>query len=113
MSYPLRVTKNRIARPGDFAATLEQSAVEVPEEVSVAARKLSLRDAGELISYLYSFPSAFASELGWNIDEVASARDRLANQMHGLLPDAILSPPTPVKRSYGAFPPSWKDSSNG
>jgi hypothetical protein len=107
MSFPLLLSKNRVARPGDFSASVRGNAIEAPEEVYDAARKLSLHDAVQLISFLYSFPSAFAAEMGWTIDDVLRARDRLTDLLRGRIPDALLKP-TVVKRTYGAFPPAGK-----
>lgn len=97
------------SRPGDFAAVAAPDALEVPPEVFRAAKSLTINNAAELVSYLFTFPTSFAAEVGWSRSELDSARERVVKQLVGHVPADLLEPVAPVKRTYGAFPPGFSE----
>lgn len=104
-NIPIALSESGHLQTGDFAVHVCPDKLEVPPEVWRVAGKFSLRDAAELVSYLYAFPTSFATELGWNLTQLQTARDRLAIQLKGIVADNVILPTEPVRRVYGAMPP--------
>ena len=90
----------------DFGAEVRGEQLLVPRDLAEALARLSVKNAVQFVSYLYTFPSAIAGELGWELEDVLKARSALVTKLRGTLPDVILDPPPAPKRSYGALPPA-------
>lgn len=94
------------AYPSDFGAKVSGTTLLVPENVASALKRLSVRSAEEFVSYLRTFPSALAQELGWDVSEVVKAREALVNELRGIVSDELLDSPPPRRRGYGALNPA-------
>ncbi|PYP87340.1 MAG: hypothetical protein DMF61_10010 [Blastocatellia bacterium AA13] len=95
----------RKALPRNFNAEISGSHLLVPLEVATVLQDLSVKTADEFISYLHSFPSAIASCLNWDVEDVIVARDELVDQLEGHVAGEILHPVRAKARSYGALNP--------
>jgi hypothetical protein len=60
----------------------------------------------QFLSFVFSFPSAVASLLGADVQDVLVARDSLSRKLKGVVADRYLQTPTPVQRKYGALNPA-------
>ncbi|MBI5398490.1 hypothetical protein HZB03_03425 [Candidatus Woesearchaeota archaeon] len=93
---------------GDFCAEVSGSKPYVPKDIVDFLCERNIHTAEEFISLAYSFPSSFVDALGWRIDDVTSAGEKLAITLRGHVDDAILNPGPAPKRAYCALPPPDK-----
>ena len=104
---PLRIKATHCkAQPGDFEAAVEGGYLLLPEEVADAFASHGLRNASEVLSYLYTFPSAIAADLHWNVAEVLQALDVLRAKLRGRVDDEVVNPPERPRFGYGALNPA-------
>jgi hypothetical protein len=85
----------------DFGAVIDGDLLVVPKQLQDAAP--NHHTALELFGAMQTFPSSFVEVLEWTLEEVHTARNRLAVMLKGRLPDVILNPPDspPPRRTYG------------
>jgi len=95
--------------PGTLNAAVSGEQLLVPAEVYALLRRHGLPSVEGLLSYLDTFPTQWASEFGWQVEEIKEARRGLAVLLSGHVPDAFLSPPTPQSRGFGALPPDSRN----
>ena len=107
-SLPVSASNIQHTATHDFGAEIEGAGVRllVPQNVAEALERLAIQTAEEFVSYVYSFPSAIAGELGWEPEDVIRARPNLLARLRGFVPDDILDPKSPPRHSYGTFHPS-------
>ena len=96
------------AKPGDFQASIDEASfvLLLPEDVATPLASHGVRNAAEIVSYVESFPSAIAADLGWTVPDVLQALNRLRDQLRGHVDEAILNSPQRPKHGYGALDPS-------
>lgn len=110
----LRISTSEIEScpPKSFAARMERDdeLLLVPQDLGKFASQYGIRNAEELLSYLWSFPTAFTTLLNWSYEDLQEATTELVNQVCGKVRDEFLSPPKPQKREYISPPPqlSWQ-----
>ena len=97
------------ALPRNFNAEVSGSRLLVPKEIATALQNLSVRTADEFVSYLHSFPSAIASCLNWEVEDVIVARNELVDQLEGYVSRDILHPRRFKERGFGALNPDIYD----
>jgi hypothetical protein len=95
------------SRRNDFGVQVREQGLDVPEDLARALAKHGIRDAFNLMQFLYTFPSALARDLGWRLVEVEAARGKLVRQLDvdGRLPSALLRPRVREERGSGARRP--------
>lgn len=91
---------------GDFGARVTPAALIVPEWLNGILRRLNVRTAEQFVSSLYSFPGAFAQELGWSLEDVRQAQKDLVHRLRGAVHAEILDPEEPQGLGYGALDPT-------
>jgi hypothetical protein len=101
----LRASERHHSIPSDFRAQVRGDSIELPQEVAKALASHQVSNALQLMNFLFTFPSALAQDLGWGLRDVEQARERLADQLHGHLPSALLQPPLRARRASGALKP--------
>lgn len=99
------VREDRQAVRGDFDAQADHQGLALPLGVAGALAKLGVGTAEELLAYVGTFPSAVASVLRWDVDDVEHARHKLVSQLRGFVDERLLSPDPPEHRVLGAFDP--------
>ncbi|HSK79548.1 MAG TPA: hypothetical protein VLQ45_24045 [Thermoanaerobaculia bacterium] len=82
------------------------AALIVPEWLNGILRRLNVRTAEQFVSSLYSFPGAFAQELGWSLEDVRQAQKDLVHRLRGAVHAEILDPEEPQGLGYGALDPT-------
>ena len=98
-------SKSEKTTPGNLKIEVVGNDLHVPQEIIDLFTKFSINDFEEFLSYLYSFPTGIAAELGMTVKELISAKDDLCKSLHGYFDDKLLNPPPPRKHGYGALPP--------
>jgi|HubBroStandDraft_6_1064221.scaffolds.fasta_scaffold529700_2 hypothetical protein len=93
------------ASAGDFGAKVQGDRLLVPRRLGTVLISNHLDTAEDFVSYMQSFPTALAAQLGWTVEDVVRARTRLLEVLRGLLPDEFLDPEPPPPRGYGALRP--------
>jgi len=96
------------AQKSDFGARVSGEKLLVPQDVAAVLQKASVRTAEEFLSFVASFPAALARELGWNVEDVRLASDRLRATLQGLVRDEALRPRERFTRGFGALDPELK-----
>ena len=91
---------------GDFRAQVSQSKVFVPQDIKSLLDKMSVRTAEDFVSLIDSFPSVIAEQLGWEFEEVTTARVALIQKLRGVIEDAYLQPLSTPPRRCGALDPN-------
>lgn len=91
--------------PGSLNAALSGEQLLVPAEVYAALRRYGLPSVEGLLVHLDTFPTQWATDLGWRVEEVKAARQSLASLLAGRVAEAFLSPCLPPSRGFGALPP--------
>jgi hypothetical protein len=95
----------RDAQPGDFGATVSGTDLILPEDVARTFMAHDVRTAADLLSYIYTFPTAVAEELRWKPADLKRGLARLKGQLAGHVDDFFLNPPAIPARHYGASDP--------
>lgn len=93
-------TPSRLRKP-DFNARIAGARLFVPQEIATVLERLSVRTADEFVSSTYTYPSLMANELGWNLEDFMKARQKLVEQLRGLVASDILVPPLYSTHAYG------------
>lgn len=106
MALPLVFSSTTTISPDDFGVMVDAERVVVPQEVGVALRRLSVRNADQFVNFLYMAPDALATALGWSTAAVLHARSGVISQLDGKVADALLHPADPVDFPLGANDPS-------
>lgn len=96
---------DRHARKGDFDAAVDAGRLVVDRDVADRLRRMTIRTAEDLLAYLDSFPAAVASALDWRVEEVWSARSKLAETLRGQVDARLLHPAVGFRRGTGAIHP--------
>lgn len=105
---PLRISTSPDSKvsSGDFGARVTSLGLVVPEWLNGKLRRFNVRTAEQFVSYLHSFPAAFAQELGWSLEEVQRAQRDLVVRLRGSVHEDILEPGEPEQFGYGALDPT-------
>lgn len=96
---------DRHGRKGDFDAAIDAGRLVVDREIADRLHRMTIRTAEDLIVYLDSFPAAVASALDWRLEEVRSARSKLAETLQGQVDARLLHPALGFLRGTGALHP--------
>ena len=104
---PSQVAK---ATPGDFGITIIDDTAFVPQDIANMCQVMGVQNVEELLSLAHSFPSCIIGLLGWTHNNVTLARRAAVQQFTGIVADEFLNPPSPPKRTYGAFAPPKRNS---
>ena len=92
--------------PGDFGAIVRDDRLALPVDVARGLAALSIKTAEELLSYLQTFPTAVARQLGWSVDDLDRAVDQLVVALEGHVDVRVLHPEAPVEHGLGALDPA-------
>lgn len=68
---------NQPLKPGSYQVSREHENLIFPCDLQRFFKAHYLRNTGEAIGFLFSFPSTVAAELNWSIEEVTHANDEL------------------------------------
>ena len=93
-------------RRGDLGATVEAETLKLPAEVIRSLAASQVRTAEELLSLLQAFPGALAGALGWELEDIQAAKQRLRETLRGHLRPEFFRDEPPLKRRYGVLPRS-------
>jgi hypothetical protein len=94
---------------GDFGVQVTTGGLMVPTELGGVLRRHNVRTAEQLVSYLRTFPSALAQELGWTVKDLQQAQEGLVSKLSGRVDPGILEPVAPLQVGYGALDPALFD----
>lgn len=101
------VDPDRQVEDADFGARVQADRLHVPQDLGAVLRRFQVRNAEQFVAYLQTFPTAFASELDWNADELEHALRKLLSTLRGHVSDALLDADRDrFEPGYGALPPS-------
>ena len=112
---PLRISPSpdSFISTGDFGARVTSAGLLVPEWLNGVLRRHNVRTAEQFMSYLHSFPSLFAQELGWSLEDVSQAQKNLVCELRGSVLEEFLEPEEPPQFGYGALDPSRLNAEHG
>jgi len=79
--------------PGDLRATISGNTILIPKAAAQSFKQQGVRTAGDLLSYMQTYPSAVASALKWSDRDVSAATEKLRSQLSGKVDSALLSDP--------------------
>jgi hypothetical protein len=100
------VASTRQARRGDFGMGLSGMKLMVPADMMSALARKGLKTPEVFVSYLLTFPTDLAQELGWTRSELEQASSKVVQLLRDYLPREALEPPrfgsgARDPRSYG------------
>lgn len=106
---PLKIKpiKSAIKR-GDFDGIIDESdlALKLPERIVSTLKSHGVRTAGEMVSYIETFPSSIAAALEWTVPDVLRGLEGLRSKLSGHVDDAVLNPRKHERHSFGAMNPA-------
>ena len=88
----LQINPSLHSKRTDFNARVKGESLELPTELAQYVRRNRVRNANQLMSMLFTFPTSFADELGWALSDIEAARSRLVVQLSGKIPEGYLKP---------------------
>jgi len=91
----------RPPQPGDFGATVERNELLLPTALKELLQQSQIRTAEDLVASLRVFPSAFAGNLGWGLDDVHAARAELLKMLRGHLAEEFYDEEPSCRPNYG------------
>ena len=94
--------------PGDLHATISGNTILIPKAAAQSFGQQGVRTAGDLLSYMQTYPSAVAGALNWSDKDVSAATEKLRGQLSGKVDSAVLRDPkdNPPLPPLGARDPS-------
>ncbi|MEO5928054.1 MAG: hypothetical protein ABIO72_05015 [Patescibacteria group bacterium] len=88
---------------GDFGAVIKDGILILPAVLEQAYPHMQ-GSVAVFISSIRTFPSTYIATLGWTLEELAEADKKLTLMLEGKLPEIILHPQPPTRRTYGVNP---------
>src|SRR5689334_2752513 len=94
---------------GDLHARISGNTIYIPRSAAQAFSQQGVRTAVDLLSYMQTYPSAVGNALNWSSEDVATATQRLRNELKGKVSEDVLNPrSTDVTPPLGARNPNEK-----